>query len=297
MIIPNGFPKLPNDFEYDTEVQQSTDGEHAIFFNWFKKKNTKPKKALLIIHGQGEHGGRYQHFAHFLKDEYDLILAPDLRGHGRSEGIRGHVDSFDEYVDDALLAYETLRSRLPKTATIDWFSHSMGGTVSLRAFSLRAIPVRNAIFSAPCLEIKAPVPLVKDLAARLLSRVWGSLQLETDLDSSKLTHDVNVVNAIKQDQLHHTKATPKFYLSFLYAMEKLQTAEFQFPSKARILFQLAGEDKIVNTDVGHQFFESLKHELKTEMVYTGLDHEIYNETSKEHVFQDLITWIHQGEAK
>lgn len=52
MIIPNGFPKLPNDFEYDTEVQQSTDGEHAIFFNWFKKKNTKPKKALLIIHGQ-----------------------------------------------------------------------------------------------------------------------------------------------------------------------------------------------------------------------------------------------------
>ena len=299
MIIPQGFPKLPPSFEFDTEVLQSTDGEHGLFFNWFKKKNKTPKRALLVIHGQGEHGGRYQHFAHYLEGQYDWILAPDLRGHGRSEGVRGHVDSFDEYVDDALLAYETLKSRLPEGTEIDWFGHSMGGTITLRAILCRPHSnIRNYILSAPCLDLKVKVPVVKDVAARLLYRVWGSLQMETGLDPFRLTHDAAVVNAMKRDQLHHTKATPAFYLSFKKAMEELREteAEIMLKSDTRILFQLAGEDMIVSTEAAEAFFKKLRHQKKTEIIYHGLFHEIYNEISKDGVFHDLNEWLNEGNA-
>lgn len=296
MIRPQGFPDLPPEFEYDTEVVESTDGEHSIFLNWFKKRSGTPKKALLIIHGQGEHGGRYQHFPHYLKDEYDLILAPDLRGHGRSEGIRGHVETFDEYVDDALLAWEILVSRMPENAVCDWFGHSMGGTITLRAFHYQSsIHARNLILSAPCLDLSVQVPLAKDLAARLLVHVWGSLALGTGLKSEKLSHDPAVVSNVRTDQLNHTKATPSFYLSFKEAMDEVSATDLRIPASTRILFQVAGEDEIVSTPSAERYFEEKLHaEHKRIICYPGLYHEIYNELTKDHVFQDLVEFLKEG---
>ncbi len=294
MIPWVGFPPLPAQFEYETEVHQSIDQEHSLFFNIFRKKNVPLNRGLLIIHGQGEHGGRYQHFPHYLKDKYDVIIAPDLRGHGRSEGVRGHVERFDEYVDDVLLAWELLQKKLTGGGNIvhDLFGHSMGGLVALRTLHYRPeLPASHVFISSPALGLKVEVPLIKDLAARILSKVWGELQMDTGLDASKLSHDRNVVDAYLKDRLNHSKATPKFYLSFLDAMKETMVSDLHFNSSAKILFQLAAEDEIVNTATAKLFFEQLKHEHKKMIVYPGLYHEIFNETIKEHVFEDLVKEI------
>jgi lysophospholipase len=296
MIRPEGFPDLPDSFEYETEVVQSTDGEHGIFMNWYKKKGVEPKRALLIVHGHGEHGGRYQHFAHYLQNDYDLILAPDLRGHGRSEGIRGHVDFFDEYVDDALLGWELLRSKMKDPNACDWFGHSMGGTISIRAFSYRPdLGTQNLILSAPCLQVAMPVPFIKDLAATLLAPIWGSLALETGMDASKLSHDPAVTKVVQTDQLNHTKATPRFYLSFQKTMQTLRETDLRLPSQMRVLVQCAGEDQIVSTPAAETWFaERLLTDHKKLIVYPGLYHEIYNELAKDNVFSDLREWLQAG---
>ena len=291
MIPIPGFPTLPDTFVYETEVHQSLDQEHAIFFNIFKRKNAPLKRGLLMVHGQGEHGGRYRHFPHFLKDQYDLFISVDLRGHGRSEGVRGHVKHFDEYVDDVLLAWQLLGKKIAidGEGECDLLGHSMGGLVVLRTLLFQPnFEAKNVFISSPALGLKFKVPVVKDIAARVLSKIWGELQLNTDLDASKLSHDPQVVEAYLKDRLNHHKATPQFYLSFLAAMEELLKSDLRFRSETRILFQIAAEDEIVNAAVNEQFFASLKHEQKKILIYPGLYHEIFNETTKEHVFQDLI---------
>ncbi len=294
MIVPQGFPTVPADFDYETEVHESLDGEHTIFFNIFRKKNVTPKRALLIIHGQGEHGARYQHFPHYLGEMYDLIIAPDLRGHGRSEGVRGHVERFDEYVDDALLGWNVLQKKVPINCKMDWFGHSMGGLISLRTFLYRQdLNADHLIISSPLIGLKVQVPLMKVIAAKMISKFWGALQMPTDLDSSKVCRDPNVVEAYNSDRLNHGIATPKFFFSLKDAMENLIQSDLRINEKTRVLFQLAGEDEIVDTSAAKDFFERLHHDDKKLIIYPGLYHEIFNELVKENVFDDLKKWLNE----
>src|SRR5262249_38513348 len=116
-LQPKGFPSLPEGFISETETFAGADPTLQLFGVLHRPAHAQPEskkrphRLVVVIHGYGEHGGRYLHLPHFLKQTYDSFYCLDLRGHGRSEGLRGHVERFDHYVADVALTIRRLEER------------------------------------------------------------------------------------------------------------------------------------------------------------------------------------------
>ena len=221
ILRPKGFPDLPQGWESDWETFAASDGGLQLFAVTHRDRSTgipaeRARRAMLVIHGMGEHGGRYFHFPHYLQNAVSAVHCIDLRGHGRSEGLRGHIERFEQLTDDVALSvrrfYEQGVKRHGEGFELHVFGHSLGGHLVLRtAFLHSDLPAASYAISSPFLGIKVEVPVVKEFAAKMLSRVWGSLQMATALDAGLLSHDPEVIAAYREDRLVHDKMTPRFY--------------------------------------------------------------------------------------
>lgn len=239
-------------------------------------------RVLLAFHGLGEYGGRYLHFPHFLKGVVNAVICPDHRGHGRSEGLRGHVEDFDDYVNDAIASVRRLDERLRTrfgSSEIHLLGHSMGGLIALRALLADTdLPVRSAIISAPLLGIKMPVPPLKRAAAKVISMIWGSFQLASDLDVTQLSHDENVQEAYLSDELVHTKLTPSAFFALEKAMTDTRTSSVRSKTiRAPMLMLVPLSDQIVDPDPSLQFYSSIHCTGKKLVTLPGFRHEPFNE--------------------
>jgi alpha-beta hydrolase superfamily lysophospholipase len=261
----------------------------------------KSPKALVILHGMGEHGGRYMHFPYYLKDDVGAVFCLDHRGHGRSEGLRGHVARFDQFCDDAALAIrrvdEILRKRFGRSE-IHLLGHSLGGLIALRTILLHpTLPLRSVTVSAPLLGIKVELPLAKRMGAQVLSRVWDTLQMTSEIDPASLSHDLEAAEAYKADRLVHNKGTPRFYTELLKAIADTRRRDsgVEFP----LQFLVPLQDRVVDSEATLAFFRDLKHRDKQLKTYPGFFHESFNEIGKEQAFDDLRAWInrHSDTAK
>jgi alpha-beta hydrolase superfamily lysophospholipase len=293
LLLPQGYPHLPTHWSTTTE-SHSPQPEVALFLARHQSAEASRKakrRTLLIVHGLGEHGGRYYHFPHFLSQTFDEIVCMDQRGHGRSSGIRGHVDAFDALpADVASVARHLLNEPRHGACELHLFGHSLGGHVVLRTlFNHPELPFRSATVSAPFLGIAAPVPAIKKLAAQALSYVWGRLQLNTEVEASGLSHDPAVAEAYLADQLVHSKMTPTFFRSMSEAMK--DTLSRQSGIQVPLLFQVPLQDKLVKADLALQIFGQLQHAQKRLKTYPNLYHEIFNELEKDTVFEDFRQWI------
>ncbi|MBI2711401.1 MAG: lysophospholipase [Bdellovibrio sp.] len=294
ILQPQGFPPLPADWESEWETLASSDGALQLFGVLHHKKNWKTPKVLVVLHGLGEHGGRYLHLPHYLQNEVDAIYCLDHRGHGRSEGLRGHVEDFDLYSDDAALVISRLDEMLKKRfghSEIHLLGHSMGGLIGLRTcLKHSTLPLLSATISAPLLGIRMKVPPVKKALSGFLAKTWGSLQLTSTLDPSHLSHDSEVGQAYMKDRLVHLKVTPKFFVSLESAMADTlkRDSGFHFP----MLLIVPMQDKIVDSDVALEFFRNLKHREKVLKTFADSFHEPLNEVNKEEIIGEIGKWIH-----
>jgi len=282
IMQPSGFPGLPPGWISELETFPASDRTIQLFNmvhhpeQW--DKHPAAHRVLLVVHGLGEHGGRYYHLPHYLKESFGAIYCMDQRGHGRSEGLRGHCDRFEQFTDDLA------------EVIVHVLGHSFGGLVALRTHFLSAtLPVQSLIASAPLLGIKANVPWIKQLAGRGLSKIWGSLQLHNEVDPSVLSHDAEVPRAYKADRLVHDKATPRFYTEMLGAMADIVGRDAGLPYPMQMIIPL--QDRIVDADIGQQFFKNLKIRDKQLQTYPNFFHESMNEIGKEKVFEDIAAWI------
>lgn len=309
ILQPKGFPGLPEGWVYEYETYPSADNKLQLFAGIYRKKSLSSDsvsisptcRVLVVSHGIGEHGGRYLHFPHYLQKSVDLVYCPDHRGHGRSEGLRGHVEQFTDYSDDLALSIRraaALSEKYYGRTGIHVMGHSMGSLILMEALQKHSdLPVLSACVSSTLIQVKIAVPIIKKLAAGVLSNTWGSLQMSTELDASLLSHDPEVVKTYVEDRLVHGKITPRLFYSMQRSMAQMreQREPFQFP----LLSVIPLEDALVDPEAGQEFYHALTLREKKLHTYPGFFHESFNEAQnvsgtglgKERVFEDLEEWI------
>ncbi len=260
-----------------------------IFYRQYK---ASPEKARMIItHGLGEHSGRYLNVINRLVPKGISIFAPDFRGHGKSDGKRGHVLSFDDYLKDLYSMFEVAIKEKKPGIKFFLLGHSLGGLIAIIYAIRRQETIDGLVISSPSLGVAVKVPAIKAVLGKVMSSLWPGLSLSNELDASKISHDEKVVSAYRNDPLVHDRVTARWFTEFLSAMERAnnQASEINVP----FLMQLAGDDHIADAAASKSFFERVSSKDKTLHIYEGLYHEIFNEKEEDRklALDDLESWI------
>ncbi len=269
-----------------TTTLKSSDGLSLFSRSWLP--NNAPVAALAIVHGLGEHSERYNHVGGYFAERGYAVFAVDLRGHGRSQGKRGHINHFDEYLDDAQSLVNYTQSQAPNLPLF-LLGHSMGGLISLTYALKRPQGLAAVIASGPGLRTRMKVPAWKITLGKIMSSVFPSLSMPNGIDPNHISHDPEIVGAYISDPLNHDKVTARWYTEFTNAGEwALQNAnKLSIPA----LILQGGDDPIVDPGGAKAFFDGIRHSNKSHIEYPGLYHEILNEPEKLKVMDDIQAWL------
>lgn len=249
----------------------------------------KLEAAVLLIHGFGEHSGRYENVVNTLIPESIGIWAVDHRGHGRSQGLLGHVDSFSDYVEDVHAFYREIVAREAGTVPHFVLGHSMGSIIAMNYLAMYSVGLTGCVLSGTGVASPASQGKALQAANALLSSISPRGRIKFPLPPEFISSDLDVVKAYKADPLVHNK------ISFRLAREMgiaLRTGIVGIQGlDLPILIQCGSADEAF---IGQQeLFQGLQARDKTLKIYPGLKHEVYNEleTQRRTVLADLLSWL------
>lgn len=248
----------------------------------------QPRAVLVLVHGLGEHSGRYQNVVDALEGLPLSIWALDLRGFGRSTGQRGHVDSFWDYMEDLDCLLEQVQAEEGEIPVF-LLGHSFGGLVALHYAICRPGRLAGLVLSSPCLGLSLRVPRWKHNAGMLLARFLPRFSMPSGLDPALLSHDAEVVERYRRDPLVTDRVSARLYAEMLSAMERVARRAVQL--EAPCLFLLAGGDRLVSVPVAQNVFVRLGSRDKEMHLYPGYFHELFNEEGKEEPLGLLRQWL------
>ncbi len=256
---------------------------------WYQRwRPEDPKAAIALAHGLGEHSGRYGNMLACVGPQGYAVYGLDLRGHGRSEGQRGHVERFGDYIADYGRLVGLMRAEEPELPVF-LYGHSVGGLIALRYAMDFPQGLAGVIGSGPALRRRFDAPLPKLLLARLLSLLWPTFSLRSGLPAEQLSHDPQVVAAYRADPLVHDLVTPRLYTEVTSAGEQALADASKL--KAPCLLLQAGDDGLVDPRTTRQFYDRLTVQDKTLHIYEGFRHEGHNEPDRGRWLGDMVAWL------
>jgi alpha-beta hydrolase superfamily lysophospholipase len=243
------------------------------------------KGGIVLMHGLGEHSGRYQHVARFFNECGLSVRSYDHRGHGKSGGARGDVPRGDAILQDAQIVVDDFASKFEMPPLL--FGHSMGGLFAARFALAQMSPLRGLILSSPALAVS--LSSGQRLLLKLMSKIAPGLAVPNGLSPRYLSHDPKVVSAYQSDPLVHGKISSRLLLRMLDAMQYCQAhaAALMIPC----LMVVAGDDHLIDANGSRQFFPQLPAGLATMRMYDDFYHEIFNEVDAQRVFADVRAWL------
>lgn len=248
----------------------------------------EPVAALGLVHGYGEHSGRYDAAARRLASSGVAVQAFDLRGHGRSEGKRCFVSDFREFLADVDAALLRASRAWPGTPLF-LMGHSLGGLVAVYHVIERAPALSGLVLSAPSVLLGDDFPPLRRKLAEAAGRLLPGLPT-VKFPSESLSRDASVVEDYRQDDLVYHGRTPARTASEIIRTIRLvqaRMAAIELP----LLVMHGSRDQVADVEGSRTLHERAGSPDKTLRVYEGLYHEIMNEPERESVFEELTAWL------
>ncbi len=268
------------------------DGTKLFLQKWI---TPNAKGNVLFTHGQAEHSDCYLRLINALEGQGWNFIGWDMRGHGRSEGLRGYAKDFDEYVldykiflDKALCLFEINQKPVVLLA------HSMGGLVQTCALSEKknfSASLSAQILSSPLFGVAVEVPEWKDKGAGFINSLLPKITLSNEIKNDQLTRDLDVIREYEQDTYRHNRISSGVYLGFKREFQRIlsKAGEIQIPT----LMHISDKDPVVSSESAIKFFDALASPHKTLKIIEGAKHELYNDTVRVEVFKVVSDFLKQ----
>lgn len=267
---------------------EGNDGITFFMQGW--EPDTNPKALIALVHGLGEHTGRYAHVGKVMTDAGYALIGFDLRGHGKSGGARGHSSSLNVYMQDIRQFFDRMSQRYPEIPHF-LYGHSLGGLLSLSyaiqySANLKGVMVTGAALRSPLQEQR-----VKIVAAKLLGTFLPAITIQSGLDPTTISRDQKVVDAYVSDKLVHYSTSLGFGKAALSAIDLCfaRARELTIP-----LLMMHGTGDRLTYPSGSKDFARLVGEAGNDVtlkLWDGLYHELHNEPEKAEVFTSMTEWL------
>ena len=248
---------------------------------------TETKAVLAVVHGFGEHSGRYMNVVNKLVPMGFAVYGFDHRGHGKSPGARGHILHWREFIEDVHSFLEVVRNE-QKEKPLFIMGHSLGGLIVLNYVISNPEGLKGVIASGPLLSQPGISPVLLMLS-KIMSKIWPGFSIDTKLDVNSISRDPEVIKAYEQDPLVHSMASARLGTEISAATEWTQAhaGKMNLP----LLIVHGGADSLVEPEGSARFFEQVTFEDKERIVYPDGRHESHNDIEKEKVLQDISAWL------
>jgi len=270
---------------YGESKIKAKDGLNLFYRYW---RPPEPKATIVGVHGYAEHSGRYKHVGEFLAQNGFAFYIHDLRGHGLSDGERGFVNDFWEFINDLDLFVDHVRGR-EKIGRVFMLGHSMGGLISIIYAIEHPEKLLGLITSGAALKVGIKLSGIQENLMKILSKVRPKYRPDIKIDASYLTHDENVNRAYVEDELVFKRGTVRLFVEMIKAMNwAFENAErLSIP----ILMMHGSDDKIIPPEASKEFFKKIKVIDKELKIFPRFYHEIFNEKEKEKALNTALKWV------
>lgn len=266
------------------------DGAKLFMQKWVAEKNLG---YILITHGQAEHSECYHRLISALAGQGWSFIGWDLRGHGKSEGLRGYAKDFDEYVLDFKIFTE-LCLGLPELQgkPVVLLGHSMGGLIQSCALVEKKFnSVTAQILSSPLFGVAVDVPEWKDKGAGFINALLPKITLGNEIRNDQLTRDIEVMREYELDTYRHNRISSGVYLGFKREFKRVigRAGDITLPT----LMHISDKDPVVSSESALKFFDAIASENKSLKLVEGGKHELYNDTVRTDVFKHVSEYLKQ----
>lgn len=250
--------------------------------------DVEPKAWIGVVHGYGDHCGRYRKPIDAFVAAGFGVLSFDYRGHGKADGPRADCNAWDDYLEDLKVFFARLVDAA-KGKPIFLVAHSHGALIATHAMASPPPELKGVVLSAPFYALAFEPPALKLLGAKLIKGILPGLKIGNELKAEQLSRDPAWQEETKNDPLYLHVTTPRWFFECQASQRRLSSVGANV--KLPVLMLAGTADPVASMPAAKAFFETIGSRDKTYKEYGDYRHEVLMEVGREQVWADISSWI------